>query len=140
MTYTEQLKDEHKGVKFMLRIMDRICDRFMTGEQVNPEHLKKIVDFLKVFADTCHHAKEEELLFPAMVLAGIPKEGGPIGVMLTEHSQGRAHVKALGEAVVDFKNGISRIGSNNRIGVLSYDQTNIFYRPILHGDFSPHSH
>ena len=107
MTYTEQLKDEHKGIKLMLRIMDRICDRLLTGEQINPEHLEKIVDFLKVFADTCHHAKEEELLFPAMVRAGIPKEGGPIGVMLAEHSQGRAHVKALGEAVADFKAGNS---------------------------------
>ena len=105
MTYTEQLKDEHKGIKLMLRIMDRICDRFLTGEQVNPEHLEKIVDFLKIFADTCHHAKEEELLFPAMIKAGIPKEGGPISVMLAEHSRGRSHVKALGEAVADFKAG-----------------------------------
>lgn len=38
MTYTEELKDEHKGIKLMLRIMDRICGRLLTGEQVNPEH------------------------------------------------------------------------------------------------------
>ena len=51
------------------------------------------------FADKCHHAKEEELLFPALENVGIPVAGGPIGVMLAEHAQGRAHISAMKEAL-----------------------------------------
>ena len=32
-----------------------------------------------------------------MVEAGFPRKGGPIAVMLMEHDQGRAHVRALAE-------------------------------------------
>jgi hemerythrin-like domain-containing protein len=51
--------------------------------------LDGIAEFLAVFVDKCHHGKEEEHLFPALERAGIPRERGPIGVMLFEHDQGR---------------------------------------------------
>ena len=54
-------------------------------------------------ADKCHHGKEEDLLFPAMEEAGIPKEEGPIGVMLMEHSEGRHCIKGMVEAVAEYK-------------------------------------
>jgi hypothetical protein len=54
--------------------------------------------FFRNFADRCHHSKEEDELFPKMVEHGIPKEGGPIGVMLMEHDQGRAFVRGMSEA------------------------------------------
>lgn len=105
MNYTEQLKDEHKGIKLMLQIIGRICDMLESGKNIDPEHLEQIVEFIKVFADQCHHAKEEDLLFPAMEKAGIPREGGPIGVMLSEHTLGRTYVRKLGDAVGDYKAG-----------------------------------
>ncbi|MEW5902069.1 MAG: hemerythrin domain-containing protein, partial [Acidobacteriota bacterium] len=61
--------------------------------------LDGIAEFLTIFADKCHHGKEEDLLFPAMEAAGIPREGGPIGVMLAEHVQGRNIIKRLTAAV-----------------------------------------
>jgi hemerythrin-like domain-containing protein len=36
-----------------------------------------MMEFLSVFADTCHHGKEEDFLFPGLEAAGIPNEGGP---------------------------------------------------------------
>lgn len=113
MNYTEELKDEHKGITLMLRILEKICDGLDAGEKVDVVHLERIVEFLKVFADKCHHAKEEELLFPAMEKAGIPKEGGPIGVMLQEHEIGREYVKGFGEAVGDYKS--SKTGASQNI-------------------------
>jgi hemerythrin-like domain-containing protein len=50
------------------------------------------VDFIRRFADGCHHAKEEQALFPLLEARGIPKRGGPIGMMLLEHEEGRALV------------------------------------------------
>jgi len=72
---------------------------------VEGNHLERIVEFFRVFADKCHHGKEEDLLFPAMEKAGVPKEGGPIGVMLAEHQQGRGFIKCMAEALDRQKKG-----------------------------------
>jgi len=105
MKPTEQLKEEHKAIKLMLEILNKVCERLESGKAVNPEHLEKIVEFIRVFADRCHHGKEEDLLFPAMEEAGIPRQGGPIGVMLLEHNMGRDYVKRLSDAVNKYKTG-----------------------------------
>ncbi len=57
------------------------------------------VEFFRGFADQCHHCKEEGQLFPRLEQRGVPREGGPIGCMLREHQLGRAHVKAIDEAL-----------------------------------------
>lgn len=105
MTPTEELKKEHEAIRAMLGILERVCAKLESGGQVNPVHLEQIVEFLKVFADKCHHGKEEDLLFPAMEAAGLPRQGGPTGVMLREHEEGRGYVRALTEAVAQYKGG-----------------------------------
>jgi hemerythrin-like domain-containing protein len=56
---------------------------------------RKALDFLSRFADQCHHLKEEKILFPAMEDHGIPRDGGPIGMMLMEHEEGRGYVRTM---------------------------------------------
>lgn len=111
MKPTVQLKEEHQAIKLMLRITEKVCEKLESGEEVSPEHLEQIVEFIKVFADKCHHGKEEDLLFTAMEEAGIPKEGGPIGVMLTEHDVGRGYVRGMSEAIARYKAGGRRASS-----------------------------
>ncbi len=105
MRPTEVLKKEHKAIELMLKVLEKLCEKIESEKEVNPEHLDQILEFIKVFGDKCHHAKEEELLFPAMEDSGIPREGGPIGVMLTEHNLGRDYVKGMSEAVGKYKAG-----------------------------------
>ena len=105
MTPTEDLINEHKAIKVMLSIMSKIAGDIKANKAFYIKDIEQIVDFLKTFADKCHHGKEEGLLFPAMEEAGIPKEGGPIGVMLIEHEQGRSHIKGMSEAFDKFKKG-----------------------------------
>jgi len=112
MKPTDQLRQEHKAVKLMLQILEKMCHELESGEEkVNPNHLDQVMEFIKVFVDKCHHAKEEELLFPAMEAAGIARERGPIGVMLMEHDIGRNYVKNLSEAVDKYRAGDSRASS-----------------------------
>jgi hemerythrin-like domain-containing protein len=99
MTPAGQLKEEHQGILLMLRILEKVAARLEAKERVDPAHPERIVEFLRVFADKCHHGKEEDLLFPALEKAGIPKEGGPIGVMLAEHQQGRGYIRGMAEAI-----------------------------------------
>lgn len=105
MRATRDLKEEHGGIKVMLGILGNVCDRLDAGRPVDPAHLEGILEFLKVFVDRCHHAKEEDHLFPAMERAGVPKEGGPIGAMLHDHQVGRDYIRAMGEAVPGVTRG-----------------------------------
>jgi hemerythrin-like domain-containing protein len=110
MKPTEDLKKEHESIKLMLRILEEVSKKLEAGEKVDAGHLDSILEFILVFADKCHHGKEEGLLFPAMEKAGIPGQRGPIGVMLYEHKQGRDFVKAMREAVAKYKKGGKRAG------------------------------
>lgn len=104
MKATQELRDEHEGVKIMLDILGQVCQRLEAAGNLDKGHFEGILEFLKVFVDRCHHGKEEDLLFPALVDAGVPKEG-PIEVMLTEHEMGRKYVRAMGEAFSAFAQG-----------------------------------
>lgn len=95
MNVTADLVHEHNAILVALDILDRICDRVDAGQEFPARDAGRIVDFLKNFADGCHHAKEEEHLFPALREAGLPAEGGPVGVMLAEHELGRKYIREM---------------------------------------------
>jgi len=105
MKPTAELSQEHQAILLMISILGTMADRLEAGEKVEPVHLEEAVDFVRGFADKCHHAKEEDLLFPAMEKAGIPRTGGPLGVMLREHVEGRALVKAMADSIPGIRKG-----------------------------------
>lgn len=103
---TDILRNEHIEIKKMLTILGTVIERINSGEKVSTQDLEKIIDFIKVFVDKCHHGKEEKILFPRLEEAGIPRYGGPIGVMLMEHEEGRRYVKNMAEDIERFKKGV----------------------------------
>lgn len=115
MKPTAILKEEHELILVMLQVVDAACTKIEKGENVSPEHIDEMIDFIRNFADRCHHVKEEKLLFPALETAGIGREGGPIGVMLAEHAAGRNFVKGMEEAHNKMKGG-DGLASGNFIG------------------------
>jgi len=99
MTPAEQLKEEHEGITLMLRILEKVCAKMGAKEKVDLGHLDRIMEFFKIFVDQCHHGKEEDLLFPAI----IPMERKLIGLLLREHSQGRSYVRAMDQELTHVK-------------------------------------
>jgi hemerythrin-like domain-containing protein len=89
---TELLSDEHRVIERVLAVVEKLTQT-PVGSAI--ENWKKALDFFRYFADQCHHFKEEQVLFPAMEARGIPREGGPIGMMLMEHEEGRGHVRSM---------------------------------------------
>jgi hemerythrin-like domain-containing protein len=85
----DDLMHEHEAILSALNILGDIDGKLSAGEPVDVGDIWAFIDFLKEFADKCHHGKEEGLLVPALVAAGMPEHGGPVGVMLAEHVQGR---------------------------------------------------
>ena len=105
MNATDQLRAEHEGIMNMLDILERISEQMASGRAANLGHLDRIIEFLSVFADKCHHGKEEDILFPALEKVGIPKEGGPIGVMLAEHDHRREEIRSMRKALEELRGG-----------------------------------
>jgi hemerythrin-like domain-containing protein len=89
------LLNEHEAISSAIRILERMTANIKKTSSVDAADMQAFIDFLKEFADKCHHGKEEQYLFPAMEAAGIPNQGGPIGVMLAEHVQGRQLIREM---------------------------------------------
>ena len=111
-TATQTLRHEHDAILRMLEATEETARQLAAGELVDPQVLDGLLEFFRLFADKCHHGKEEELLFPKLAEKGMPRNMGPIGVMLLEHDQGRALVRQMSEAAADYQQ--SRPGAAGR--------------------------
>lgn len=105
MKATETLMAEHRVIERVLAALERATERLEEGETVEPTFFIEATDFIRGFADGCHHQKEEGVLFKAMTAAGVPTEEGPIAVMLAEHEQARNYTRALREAAEQMQSG-----------------------------------
>ena len=99
MTPIETLKHEHQVILLVLTAAEKEVQFIRAFNKVNGERVAKMLDFIRNFADKCHHAKEEDILFIKMEERGMPKESGPLAVMLHEHTLGRQKVAATAEAL-----------------------------------------
>jgi hemerythrin-like domain-containing protein len=97
MTATEIMKHEHQVIKQVLSALTAAVDHIEAGEPVDGDGLRKAIKFLRLFADRCHHGKEEDRFFPLLQRKGVGCGPGAIPVLLAEHEQGRAHIRALDE-------------------------------------------
>ena len=95
MDAIEMLMGEHRIIERVLDALDGFVDEVERRGSSEREELGRFVTFVREFADACHHGKEEDILFAAMVAHGFPREGGPIAVMLHEHDRGRALISVL---------------------------------------------
>jgi hemerythrin-like domain-containing protein len=101
---TALLSDEHRVIERVLAALERLTEK---PALASLDSWKKALDFIRRFADQCHHLKEEKILFLALEEHGIPNEGGPIGMMLIEHEEGRSYVRAMFDALGKIEAGDS---------------------------------
>ncbi len=87
----ETLKGEHRVIERVLTATEQM----LADGRIDRDFFTGMIDFVRNFADGCHHAKEEDQLFPALERAGVPRHNGPIGCMLDEHEQGRALIRTI---------------------------------------------
>lgn len=107
MQATEILMEEHRVIERVLDSVETAAQRLEAGQPVPMEFFIKTTDFVKGFADGCHHKKEENVLFPAMEEHGMPRQAGPVGAMLADHEEGRRLVRALRAAAERAQRGDS---------------------------------
>jgi hemerythrin-like domain-containing protein len=110
MKATDILMDEHRVIEQVLDCLEKLADRCEAGEKLDRTSALEALDFFRHFADRCHHAKEEGHLFPLLEARGLARVGGPTGVMLHEHEEGRRLVAAMAGAVEgDSPNAFARL-------------------------------
>ena len=108
---TAILRQEHEAVTRMLEAAEQTAAKLERKEAVRPELLEGIDEFFELFVDKCHHGKEEELFFPALAKKGMSVDGGPIGVMLREHEEGRELARRMRQAAGAYGKGKAAAGA-----------------------------
>ncbi len=120
MKPTEVLIAEHNAVLVALNILERIEKGIAARDTDAPEHLNQLLDFFGGFVDRCHHAKEEDALFPELEKHGVKREGGPIGIMLAEHEAGRRLVREMSNASAGLRRGDEKASDGIRKTAIEY--------------------
>ncbi len=118
------LMDEHRIIERVLGSLETCALAIESGPVPDREILRAYGDFFRLFADRCHHGKEEDRLFAKMAQRGFPTEYGPIAVMLAEHVEGRACVATL----VRSGEGVGPLSEPQRIEVVEAARR---YVPLL---------
>jgi hemerythrin-like domain-containing protein len=111
---TQALVNEHKLILRMIALLERNAPRTADGSYTNWRFYLDGMDFIRNYADRFHHAKEEDVLFEALVTNGMPRENSPVAAMLMEHDKGRAYVKAMETAAVE-----ALAGADNQANVIA---------------------
>ena len=105
MEATDILSSEHRIIERVISVLETAAGRLEHGEEVRPGFFLDAAQFIRGFADGCHHATEEGVLFKALSANGIPVHGGPIGAMLADHEQGRMYTRGMAEAAERLQSG-----------------------------------
>ena len=105
MTSVELMLEEHRLIERMLKVLEDCAARLDEGGSVPPEMMSGMLEFIQVYADAGHHAKEEDLLFPALAAHGLDPESSSIGAFRAQHESGRAYVREMRETLPQVSRG-----------------------------------
>jgi hemerythrin-like domain-containing protein len=93
----EVLMGEHRLIEKALGSLETLAYELSAGLRPERALVMDYAQFFRGFADTCHHGKEEDILFPRLMERGMARETGPLAVMYHEHELGRSHVRGIAE-------------------------------------------
>jgi hemerythrin-like domain-containing protein len=94
---TQCLRDEHQLILKVIDCFEIALRKARESGEISREVFEPFVEFFRGFADKCHHCKEEDRLFPCLERKGLPREDGPIGVMVQEHAVARQRVSMIAQ-------------------------------------------
>jgi hemerythrin-like domain-containing protein len=104
-TPTAILRDQHRNILKVADILEEVLSNEREPGAFDYKAIELCIDFIRLYADALHHGKEEDLLFPELEARGMPRDSGPIAVMLQEHQQGRVYVKHMRDAFEPARGG-----------------------------------
>jgi len=90
---------EHRLIERMIEVMKHELRRSEKDKHLNTLFVDTIVDFMRTYADHCHHGKEEDILFKELRKKPLSSQHEQIMKDLEkEHKWGRETTDRLGDA------------------------------------------
>ena len=90
---------EHRLIERMIRLLKQQLEKVGSQKKADPVFIDIAVDFVKNYADRCHHGKEEDILFRDLAKKALSEEHrGIMEELLDEHVRARKATKSLLEA------------------------------------------
>jgi hemerythrin-like domain-containing protein len=98
------LAEEHALILRAVDLLEYGLARLEAGTSMGGPFFATLAEFFRAFADRYHHGKEEGILFPFMAEEmDYPQQSGPIAVLSSDHTAGRACVRAMAAAAARFE-------------------------------------
>ena len=90
---------EHRLIEKVIALMKKAISRNADNKQADPDLIQWFTQFIRNYADQCHHGKEEDILFKELQRKPISKEHKTIiDQLMEDHKWGRKTTGQLVEA------------------------------------------
>lgn len=97
---------EHRLIERMISEMKNETERIRNGEEPDLSFIETAVDFIRTYADACHHGKEEDILFRDLESVQMDDRDEQImNELVEEHKWARKKTSNLVKAKEDYLNG-----------------------------------
>ena len=81
---------EHRLIERMISVMGRELERIRKDGTANPKFIETATNFIRIYADQCHHGKEEKILFRDLKKKKLqPTDKQIMEELIQEHVLGR---------------------------------------------------
>jgi hemerythrin-like domain-containing protein len=93
----EILREEHRNITKLLRVMEQELNVFDRGECPDYEVFGAIIEFFKMYPDSCHHPKED--IIYEKFKARDPGRAASIADLQAEHREGAVRLRRVAQAI-----------------------------------------
>jgi hemerythrin-like domain-containing protein len=93
----EVLRQEHRNIEKLLRVLERELSVFDRGDRPDYEVVLAVIDYFKDYPDSCHHPKEDIIV--QKFKARDPVAAATIGDLEAEHREGAKRLRRVAQAV-----------------------------------------
>jgi len=100
--FIHELRHDHHVIQQVVAGMSAVADLLNSGKQVDPSVLSDLVQFLRVFADQCHHEKEEQHLFPLLATKASLSTRRELESLEREHRSAKQLVEQLAKVAAVY--------------------------------------
>ncbi|MFH1317306.1 MAG: hemerythrin domain-containing protein [Candidatus Woesearchaeota archaeon] len=125
------LSKEHENILKVVVALESEIEQ-LKDMDIDTAFFKKVIDFIKNYADKFHHSKEEDILFKEFNRSA--EEGcvhcNPVEQMLVEHDEGRHNVKMIEEGLAENNKDKLARGARGYIDLIRehiFKEDNILY-------------
>ncbi len=98
------ITEEHQNLWRIATTIDQVADDMEADGKVDPAFFTSVFDYIEQFMDGCHHAKEDEHLFPAL-RARSAEAAAVLDRLQAEHRNGPEVLRSLRKQLAETAEG-----------------------------------